>query len=541
MSSQEEEVVQQTTNGTSGTNGNSEEVMRRPPSERLRKKRQRSSTSESTNSADVVEDEEYTTDEENKRKRKRKNGEDEDQPRTARTRNPLIKVTIADFMRDTKSGTPTREAARKMKAREKQKRKKKRLKLRSQGIEVETSEEEYDEYDGDASQYYQQPYYEGVYGTSYENGSDQQVYHDPNYEVDPYGDSFRSVSAWNDSEQLDYDFSEASAFDTVGSSHHNNFDKTEQHVDEFADNFEGEDEEYNEDAQMTDEYLEDGENNVDQSYGDVNGAPQIMLDENGNVIFNAESVTVIEPAEQIDYSNYTRVNESEDKRRITSATYSNAKRTKKWEAEDDALLIKGIKQFGMDFTFVGRLFPRRSRREIKNRFKKLEKEKPEEIVSALNNREAIDLELFQKRSAEKDKIRGVNRKTAQQLQQEAQEAQAALDQQAAHEAQHAEADEWESANMETQYDEQGNPIEVYHEGHITEGGQEHYDYYAAGEATEGYEDPYTNFDPYAQIEPTDQPQDGGFEETGEEQAAEEEPEPEQEREVLNFTAGAYGE
>lgn len=62
--------------------------------------------------------------------------------------------------------------------------------------------------------------------------------------------------------------------------------------------------------------------------------------------------------------------------------------------------------FGADMTLLSRLFPSRSRRQIKNRYKKEEKENSDRVMWALKNRIPIDFEWFSKFNEETIKAKG---------------------------------------------------------------------------------------------------------------------------------------
>ncbi|KAL9653996.1 hypothetical protein ABK040_014205 [Willaertia magna] len=74
------------------------------------------------------------------------------------------------------------------------------------------------------------------------------------------------------------------------------------------------------------------------------------------------------------------------------------------------MFYHGLKQFGTDFSMISRLFPKRTRREIQNKYKSEEKKNKKKIESALRNRAPIDMTLFQNKSKEKDKVQGVVRR-----------------------------------------------------------------------------------------------------------------------------------
>lgn len=142
--------------------------------------------------------------------------------------------------------------------------------------------------------------------------------------------------------------------------------------------------------------------NEDDSEEMTHTGPKVQIDAHGNIVLDTESLIIQE--KQIDYEQeYERVNESEG-RRITSATYARHKRGDKWKDEEISLFYKGLRMFGCDFTMISLLFPTRTRREIRNKFKREEKENKLKIDHALKNRIPIDMELVMKLSKQKESL-----------------------------------------------------------------------------------------------------------------------------------------
>jgi hypothetical protein len=65
-------------------------------------------------------------------------------------------------------------------------------------------------------------------------------------------------------------------------------------------------------------------------------------------------------------SDFTRVEESGTK--LNSATYANYTKAEKWTKEDTEFFFQALRQFGTDFSLIQRLFPGRSRRQIKKKY-----------------------------------------------------------------------------------------------------------------------------------------------------------------------------
>jgi hypothetical protein len=132
-------------------------------------------------------------------------------------------------------------------------------------------------------------------------------------------------------------------------------------------------------------------------------APQIQIID-GKLVLNQQSVTIRQPTVNFE-QDYERITEKEI-RRFTSATYARHSRSDKWTAEETMLFFDGLKQFGSDFTLLSKLFPKRDRRQIRNKFKREEKENPMQIENCLNTRKVIDVEFFTQKSKEKEELEG---------------------------------------------------------------------------------------------------------------------------------------
>ncbi|XP_020518932.1 transcription factor TFIIIB component B'' isoform X1 [Amborella trichopoda] len=58
----------------------------------------------------------------------------------------------------------------------------------------------------------------------------------------------------------------------------------------------------------------------------------------------------------------------------------------RWSKSDTELFFKGMRQFGTDFAMIQKLFPGKTRHQVKLKFKKEEREHPMEVADALFNR-----------------------------------------------------------------------------------------------------------------------------------------------------------
>ena len=120
----------------------------------------------------------------------------------------------------------------------------------------------------------------------------------------------------------------------------------------------------------------------------VNG--NMVLDETSTLIDrhrNAQRAQeVMEVIEETDFS-----------RLVTQGTHMKREKNQQWDGVAMELFYKGLRQFGTDFQMIAGMFPHRSRRQIKLKFNKEERDNPSKINRALTGvKDPIDLEEWQK-------------------------------------------------------------------------------------------------------------------------------------------------
>lgn len=117
--------------------------------------------------------------------------------------------------------------------------------------------------------------------------------------------------------------------------------------------------------------------------GHVNMTPQVLVVD-GQIVINENSLTVNAAVERTTtISDFTRVEESVTK--LNSATYASYTKAEKWTHADTELFFNAIQQFGTDFTLIQRLFPSRSRRQIKNKYLTEDRLNPRRVEAAIKN------------------------------------------------------------------------------------------------------------------------------------------------------------
>jgi transcription factor TFIIIB component B'' len=122
----------------------------------------------------------------------------------------------------------------------------------------------------------------------------------------------------------------------------------------------------------------------------VNG--QMVIDESSRVIDrNAETARDADQVEEaIDEDRLTkRVNQSTIGRKPGKVrSYST------WDDEQTEQFYQGLRMFGTDFMMISKMFPGTSRAIIKKKYNKEEKLRPEQVLTALNSKQPIDLHAF---------------------------------------------------------------------------------------------------------------------------------------------------
>lgn len=92
--------------------------------------------------------------------------------------------------------------------------------------------------------------------------------------------------------------------------------------------------------------------------------------------------------------NWEVVDEREGDQFVNSASRSKQRRTQRWSEEETERFFMAISQWGTDFEMITRLFPRRTRREIKSKWTKESRQNAKRLDDAFTRRVAIDLTAY---------------------------------------------------------------------------------------------------------------------------------------------------
>ena len=114
-------------------------------------------------------------------------------------------------------------------------------------------------------------------------------------------------------------------------------------------------------------------------------APQVQVID-GNIVINPQSLTVSAAAEKdAGLSDFKRVEENGT--RLNSSTYMNRAKAEKWSKDDTELFYRAMTQFGTDFSLIARLFPGRTRRQVKRKYLIEDRADPRRVERCISNRE----------------------------------------------------------------------------------------------------------------------------------------------------------
>ncbi|XP_061586227.1 transcription factor TFIIIB component B'' homolog [Cololabis saira] len=124
--------------------------------------------------------------------------------------------------------------------------------------------------------------------------------------------------------------------------------------------------------------------------------PQVRVAEDGTLIIDEESLTV-----EVKRAKGPNPAEGRDPifERGSTTTYSSFRKgtyTKPWSAEETDMFFLAISMVGTDFSMICQLFPHRARSEIKNKFKREERENSWRIDKAFKDRRKLDIDCFSK-------------------------------------------------------------------------------------------------------------------------------------------------
>lgn len=132
---------------------------------------------------------------------------------------------------------------------------------------------------------------------------------------------------------------------------------------------------------------------------EVNWKPQSgpkMRVVNGEIVLDNTSLQVDRHADAArEAGELEDVEESSFTRKINQATYGKRSKTETWDETMTELFYRGLRMFGTDFMVISKMFPGRSRRQIKLKFNNEERRDPQRIKDTLlGPRESITIAAY---------------------------------------------------------------------------------------------------------------------------------------------------
>ena len=141
----------------------------------------------------------------------------------------------------------------------------------------------------------------------------------------------------------------------------------------------------------------DNSNSAESVDAHLSVAPQMKI-VNGQIVINEESLVVPSPDS---LTSDIPLLAAAPATRFTSATFSKASHAAPWTPEETALFYRLLSSFGTDFTLLSSALKGRSRGEVKRKFKKEERERPAVVEESLKKRVKMDMSEFSKRRNDK--------------------------------------------------------------------------------------------------------------------------------------------
>lgn len=118
-------------------------------------------------------------------------------------------------------------------------------------------------------------------------------------------------------------------------------------------------------------------------------APQVTIDEDGNIVVDQDSLVVnagVTVNAERESGAVTTVENLAMGAQVTSASYAKRETPIKWEEAETEKFFEALRLFGADFSLMEHIFPSRTRKQLKLKFKREERNDGEKIDWAMRNR-----------------------------------------------------------------------------------------------------------------------------------------------------------
>ncbi|GFS24752.1 transcription factor TFIIIB component B'' homolog [Elysia marginata] len=140
--------------------------------------------------------------------------------------------------------------------------------------------------------------------------------------------------------------------------------------------------------------VDDKANATKESENAALPAPQVMIGPDGNVVLNTESLLISTPEKGDHSRSKIIVEEDDDDRYLNTNSYRKNYKKKLWSEEETDKFFIGLSMCGTDFSLLTKLLTNRSRRELKNKFRREEKYNRPRVDKSLSNMRQYDPTVF---------------------------------------------------------------------------------------------------------------------------------------------------
>lgn len=124
-------------------------------------------------------------------------------------------------------------------------------------------------------------------------------------------------------------------------------------------------------------------------------APKLKMGEDGVMTLDVDSIQVNRhEMNEVDNETKERLEIDKFKTVINNSSFSLRDRPERWDLDDENKFYQAISTWGSDFNLIAQLFPGRSRRQIKSKFKLEEKRNPAKLHMALMRLLPTDATMF---------------------------------------------------------------------------------------------------------------------------------------------------
>lgn len=137
---------------------------------------------------------------------------------------------------------------------------------------------------------------------------------------------------------------------------------------------------------------ESGENTL-PSESDGMPVPQVKIGPDGRIVLDEQSLVIETTAAKKDLSSSPAVYERSSN--VTYSSFRDKKSIKTWTSKETAKFYMALSSVGTDFSMMGNLFPKRSRNELKLKFKKEDRLNKALVDKAIRDHHQYDLSLFE--------------------------------------------------------------------------------------------------------------------------------------------------